>query len=147
MLSLLFPLFGKYAADSLKSAVEKTKFQALCGALIGGALLFAVFFICLTVFFLLWEHMSPVKAAAILALIWLLIAFVSLLAMKISMDRRRRERQKLLGAENAKLFAGTALSLAPGVLALGGKSLKRLGLLAVVATGALAAYGALHKDK
>lgn len=144
MFSLLFPFFGKFAAGNIKALVKKTKMQVVCSAFIGAALFFAVLFICLMLFFYLWSFMSPVKAAAILALVWLLIAFIGLICMKISLERQKKAQQAQADNEQKKLLASTAIAAVPGLLAIGAKSYKRMGLLAVLATGAVAAYGLLH---
>jgi len=146
MFGLLFPFFGKYAADHFKAAVERTKLQAACAALIGGALFFTALFFCLAVFFCLWTVMSPIIAAFIIAAIWLLIAIIGFLCLKISIDRRRARRraQGLMTEEQKKLLANTALAAAPGLLGLGLKSFKNIGLLAALAVGTAAACGILQ---
>jgi len=148
MFSLLFPFFGNYAADHIKSAVNRAKLQAVCLGLAGGALFFAVLFICLAIFSGLSALVSPMIAAALIALVWLVIAIISVLCLKIRLDRhhRAREAESIVNDEQKKLLANTALAAAPGLIGLiGPKSLKKLGLIAVLATGAVAAYGVMTK--
>ncbi|WP_150213538.1 hypothetical protein [Candidatus Tokpelaia sp.] len=140
MLNLLFPFFGKFAADNVKAFVKKTKMQAVCWAGIAAALFFAAFFACVMLFFYIQSVMSPIKAAAVLMLIWLLIAFIGVICLKISLDRQKRKQQAFLAPEQKRLLAGTAMAAAPALLAMGVRSYKKIGRLAVLATGAAAVY-------
>lgn len=151
MLGFLFPFLGSIAGGTvganIKAVVKKTKLQALCSAFIGAALFFAALFICQMLFFCLWSVMSPIKAAAIMALVWLLIAFIGVIVMKISLERQKKAEQKLADKEQKRLLAGSAIAAVPGLLALGAKSYKSAAALTALTAGAVAVYGLFSGKK
>lgn len=147
MLSLLFPFLGKFTADTaenVRAFVRQTRYRALCWLLIGAALFFAALFACLALFFYLASVMTQLKAAVLLALVWLLAAFIGALCLKIGRKRQQSRRSALVSPEQKKLLTGTALAAAPALLTMGLRPFRKIGMFAVLATGAAAAYSLLR---
>jgi len=144
--SLLSVFFGKFMVDNFRDTVQRTKRQAVCGAVIGFGLLYTLFFGCIAVFCWLQPLTSSVIAAVIIAVLWLIAALVGALCMKISSEKREKNRSFALSDEQKKLVTNSALAAAPALLAMGKKSYKKIGLLAVLAGGAYVAYSLLRSD-
>jgi len=147
MLNLLFPFLGKLSADTadnVRAFVRQTRYRALCWLFIGAALFFAVLFACLALFFYLAGVMTQLQAAALLALVWLLAAVIGALCLKIRRSRQASRRNSLISPEQKKLLTGTAMAAAPALLAMGLRPFRKIGMFAVLATGAATAYSLLR---
>lgn len=152
MLRIFIPIFGKIATDnvfSIKKIIKKTKMQSIGFIFIAAALLFAAFFFSAAAFFYIAEFMSPVYAAVVLGLFWLLLAVLAALIMKIAafcsgktMRARRADEQKKMLTEAALAAVPALLALSPKISA---KGLKKMGIFAVLAGSLPGIYRLLRR--
>lgn len=141
MLRLLAPLLGGIASGSVKTAVKRTRDQAISYALVGLALFMALLFLCVIAFIAMTWIMSPIWSAAIIFAFWIIVALLAFLIGRSISAKRQKIYEKQMQEERSNLMAASAVAAIPALL--GNK--KILGI-AVPLIG-LAAIMLWNKDK
>lgn len=144
MLRLLAPLIGGIANGSVKTAVKSTRDQAICYALVGIALFFALVFLCIIAFIMLTWITPPIWAASIICGFWFIVALLALLIGRLIANRRRKVYKKQMNDERSNLLVASAVAAVPAIL--GNK--KILGIaLPLIGIAALILRQADHKKQ
>lgn len=116
MLRLIAPLLGGLANGSVKTAVKSTRDQAICVFLVGLSLFLAVFFLCVIAFIALTSIVSPIFAATIVCIFWLLVALVGFFIGRRLSEKRRKVYAAQMADERNNLIAASLIAAVPAIL-------------------------------
>lgn len=114
-MNFLAPFLRSLIAGNIKTTVERTRNQMLCLLVIAFALFFAVAFLCVVLYLLMSQIMTPLTAALIGAVFWLIIALGAFIFYKVTASRKRRLYEEQLEEQKAGLVAASALAMLPAV--------------------------------
>ncbi len=144
MLRLLAPIIGGIANGSVKTAVKSTRDQAICYAIVGIALFFALVFLCIIAFIMLTWITPPIWAASIIFGFWFIVALLALLIGRLIANRRRKIYKKQMNDERSNLLVASAVATVPAIL--GNKKILSLAL-PLIGIAALMLRQADHKKQ
>lgn len=116
MLRLIAPLLGGLANGSVKTAVKSTRDQAICIFLVGLSLFLAVLFLCVIAFIALISIVSPIWAATIVCIFWLLVALVVCIIGRRLSEKRRKAYAAQMEDERNNLIAASLIAAMPAIL-------------------------------
>lgn len=142
MLRLIAPLISSFANGSFKKTIKHTQYLAICYAIVGLALFFALIFSCFIGFIALTWFVAPVFAATIIVVFWLIIALIALIIGRIIAAKKQATYNKKIQDEQSSLIIASAMAAIPALI--GNKKILRV---AVPLIGLAAVFLAANKSK
>ncbi|EJF88562.1 hypothetical protein ME1_00525 [Bartonella vinsonii subsp. arupensis OK-94-513] len=141
MYKFITPLLNHLVGGGLKSTVKQMRLQAICCSIIGISLFMSLLFLCMMGFIALCWIMNPFAAATTMFFIWLVLAGLGFVIVRILKTYQHYDQQKKSEEQRHELMTDAALSS----IALLGRKLP-FAKLSVPVLG-LATYFLWKKDK
>ncbi|WP_142416054.1 phage holin family protein [Bartonella massiliensis] len=110
MHKFIAPLLNYLVGGGLKSTVKQVRLQAICCGVIGISFFMALLFLCLIGFIALCSMMTPLAAASIMFIIWLVVAGLALIINRVLKAYQRYDQQKKTEEQRHKLMTDATVS-------------------------------------
>ncbi|EJF98090.1 hypothetical protein MEI_00911 [Bartonella vinsonii subsp. arupensis Pm136co] len=110
MHKFITPLLNHLVGGGLKSTVKQMRLQAICCSIIGISLFMSLLFLCMMGFIALCWIMNPFAAATTMFIIWLLLAGLGFVIVRILKTSQRYDEQKKSEEQRHELMTDAALS-------------------------------------